>query len=135
MVKVGINGFGRIGRLDFRIGLLKHSGNIEFAAINTSGSMDTAGWAHLVNYDTTYRKFEKEIKNEEIRKPEEITDADSEIGKLIVDGARIPVLAQKEPEKILWSKYGVDVVIESTGHFTTREDAMKHAKGGAKRVV
>src|SRR5260221_7748948 len=119
MIKVGINGFGRIGRLAFRVGLLKHAGNIEFAAINTSGSMDTAGWAHLVNYDTTYRKFEKEVKFEELKKPDEATDSDPQIGVLIIGGSRIPVLAQKDPEKIPWSKYGVDVVIESTGKFVT----------------
>src|SRR5260221_45032 len=99
MVKVGINGFGRIGRLAFRVGLTKQSGNIEFAAINTSGSMDIAGWAHLVNYDTTYRKFEKEVKFEEIKKPDAATDDDPQIGLLIVDGIKIPVLAQKDPEK------------------------------------
>ncbi len=135
MVKVGINGFGRIGRLSFRIGLLKHSRELEFVCINTSGSMPTSGWAHLTNYDTTYRKFEKEIKSEEVKKIEEVSDEDSQIGNLMVSGERIPVLAQRDPEKIPWSKYGVDVVIESTGKFITAEDAMKHAKGGAKRVV
>lgn len=135
MVKVGINGFGRVGRLAFRIGLLKHSGELEFSAINTSGSMPTASWAHLTNYDTTYRKFEKEIRAEELKKPEEVTDEDPQIGNLLVEGQRIPVLAQKDPEKIPWSHYGVDVVIESTGRFITQEDAKKHAKGGAKRVV
>ncbi|OGM69667.1 type I glyceraldehyde-3-phosphate dehydrogenase [Candidatus Woesebacteria bacterium RIFCSPLOWO2_01_FULL_44_14] len=127
-VVVGINGFGRIGRIAFRIALTKHADQIEFGAINTSGSMDTAGWAHLTNYDTVYRKFEKEIKSEEV-------DAPPQIGNLLVEGKEIPVLAEREPEKIPWSKYGVDVVIESTGRFTTEEDAQKHALGGAKRVV
>jgi glyceraldehyde 3-phosphate dehydrogenase len=135
MVKVGINGFGRIGRIAFRIGLLKYSGELEFAAINTSGSMETVGWAHLVNYDTTYRKFEKEVKSDEVKKPEEVTDEDPQIGNLIVDGKKIPVLAQKEPAKIPWAKFGVDVVIESTGKFTTADDAKRHALGGAKIVV
>src|SRR3972149_12211141 len=135
MVKVGINGFGRIGRLAFRVGLLKHESEIEFTAINTSGSMETAGWAHLTNYDTTYRKFEKEVKSEELKSPEEVSDEDPQIGNLIVNGKKIPVLAQKDPAKIPWGKYGVDVVIESTGRFTTEEDAKKHAIGGAKRVV
>lgn len=108
---------------------------MEFTAINTSGSMPTAGWAHLVNYDSTYRKFEKEVKFEELKDPKEVTDEDPQIGNIIVEGMKIPVLAQKDPEKIPWSKYGVDVVIESTGRFTSEEDAKKHAKGGAKRVV
>ncbi len=135
MIKVGINGFGRIGRLSFRVGTLKHPNEIEFVAINTSGSMPTSGWAHLVNYDTTYRKFEKEVTFEELKKPEEVTDDDPQIGNLIVDNKKIPVLAQKDPAKIPWGKYGVEVVIEATGKFTTEEDAKKHAIGGAKRVV
>ena len=137
MVKVGINGFGRIGRLAFRIGLLKHSDEIEFAAINTSGSMPASGWAHLTNYDTMYRKFEYEVKAEELKKPDEATDQDMQIGNLLVSekNLKIPVLAQKDPAKIPWAKYGVDIVIESTEHFTDEEGAKKHAVGGAKRVV
>ena len=135
MIKVGINGFGRIGRIALRIGLLKHSQEIDFAAINTSGSMDTAGWAHLVNYDSVYRKFSKEVKFEEIKKPADAHDSDPQIGNLLVDGKKSPVLAQKDPSKIPWSKYKVEVVIESTGKFTSEEDAKKHAVGGAKRVV
>ena len=137
MVKVGINGFGRIGRIAFRIGVLKHADELQFAAINTSGSMNTAGWAHLTNYDTMYRKFEFEVKSEETKKPEEVTDEDPQIGNLMISekNVKVPVLAQKDPAKIPWAKYGVDVVIESTGHFTDEEGAKKHAIGGAKRVV
>ena len=143
MVKVGINGFGRIGRIAFRIGILKHSNELTFTVINTSGSMEVSGWAHLVNYDTAYGKFEKEVKAEEVKKPKEAThstssgqaDEDPQVGNLIVEGKKIPVLAQKDPSKIPWGKYGAEVVIESTGKFTTEEDAKKHALGGAKRVV
>lgn len=135
MIKVGINGFGRIGRIAFRIGILKHANEVEFAAVNTSGSMETLGWAHLVNYDTIYRKFEKQVQAEETKKPEEVTDEDPQIGNLLIDGKKVPVLAQKDPAKIPWGKYNVDVVIESTGRFTTEEDAKKHAVGGAKRVI
>jgi glyceraldehyde 3-phosphate dehydrogenase len=137
MVKVGINGFGRIGRIAFRIGLLKHSDEIEFAAINTSGSMNTAGWAQLTNYDTMYRKFEYLVKATETQSPDKVTDEDPKIGELTVSekNIRVPVLAQKDPAKIPWGKYGVDVVIEATGHFTDEEGAKKHAVGGAKRVV
>src|SRR4030042_3498714 len=135
MVKVGINGFGRIGRIAFRIWLLKHSSSMEITAINTSGSMPVSGWAHLVNYDTMYRKFEKEVKFEETKDPKEITDEDPLIGYLKVEGKKIPVLAQRDPAKIPWAKYQVEVVIEATGKFTTEEDAKKHAVGGAKRVI
>lgn len=135
MTKIGINGFGRIGRLAFRVGVLKHLNQLEFGAINTSGSMDTEGWAHLVNYDTVYRKFEKHIKAESVKPAKEATDEDPLIGYLIFDDRKVPVLAQRDPEKIPWGKYGVEVVIESTGKFTTEEDAKMHAVGGAKRVV
>jgi glyceraldehyde 3-phosphate dehydrogenase len=137
MLKVGINGFGRIGRLAFRIGLAKHLDTIQFAAINTSGSMNVEGWAHLVNYDTMYRKFEYEILSEQLKDSKEASDSDPLIGNLKVSGKDItvPVLAQRDPEKIPWRKYEVDVVIESTGKFTTEDDAKKHAKAGAKRVV
>lgn len=135
MVKVGINGFGRIGRLSFRVALLKHTQDLEIAAINTSGSINTAGWAYLANYDTSYGKFAKHVVAEEVKDPKEVTDEDPLIGYLHVEGSKIPVLAQKNPEKIPWGKYGVDIVIESTGRFTTEEDAKKHARGGAKRVI
>ena len=135
MLKVGINGFGRIGRIAFRIGILKHSSEIEFAAINTSGSMEASGWAHLVNHDTMYRRFEKEVKAEELKKAEAATDDDPQIGNLLVDGKKVPLLAQKDPAKIPWGKYGADVVIESTGKFVTAEDAKKHSVGGAKVVI
>lgn len=136
-IKVGINGFGRIGRLAFRIGVLKHLDEIEFVAINTSGSMDVSGWAHLVNYDTMYRTFQYRIQGTNLKDPKEATDEDPLIGELMVSerNIKIPVLAQRDPEKIPWGKYGVDVVIESTGVFTKEEDAKKHAIGGAKKVV
>ena len=137
MVKVGINGFGRIGRLAFRIGLSKHADSLLFTAINTSGSMNVDGWAHLVNYDTMYRKFEYEILSEQLKDAKQATDEEPLIGSLKLSGKdiTIPVLAQKDPTKIPWKDYNVDVVIESTGRFTTEEDAKKHALGGAKRVV
>lgn len=123
MVKVGINGFGRIGRLAFRIGVLKHLDELTFSAINTSGSMPPSGWAQLVNFDTMYRKFEYEVKANEnsISIPER--------------GISVPILEEKDPAKIPWSDYGVEVVIEATGKFTSEEDAKKHALGGAKRVI
>ncbi|MFA6501341.1 MAG: glyceraldehyde 3-phosphate dehydrogenase NAD-binding domain-containing protein, partial [Parachlamydiales bacterium] len=131
MVKVGINGFGRIGRLAFRIGVSKHLDEISFGAINTSGSMPASGWAHLTNYDTMYRKFENEVVADESTKSDEI------IGNLKIPerNVDVPLLAQKDPSLIPWGKYGVDVVIEATGKFTSEEDAKKHAIGGAKRVI
>ncbi|OGM21980.1 type I glyceraldehyde-3-phosphate dehydrogenase [Candidatus Woesebacteria bacterium RIFCSPHIGHO2_01_FULL_38_9b] len=137
MVKVGINGFGRIGRIAFRIWLLKHTDVLDISAINTSGSMNIEGWAHLTNYDTMYRQFEFKVKSERLKDANQATDEDPLIGYLLIGekDKKIPVLAQKDPAKIPWGKYGVDVVIESTGRFTSEEDAKKHAVGGAKRVV
>ncbi len=137
MVKVAINGFGRIGRLAFRVGLLKHHNELEFVAINTSGSMEIENWAHLVNVDTTYRKFEIEVKSEKVRDAKDATDADPLIGYLVVDSMKlkIPVLAQKDPAKLPWTKYGVEVVLECTGKFTDELGAAKHATAGAKHVI
>lgn len=137
MVKVAVNGFGRIGRLAFRVGLSRHHNEMEFVAINTSGSMEVEGWCHLVNQDTTYRRFEIEIESEKIKAAKEATDEDPLIGYLVVKsmGLKIPVLAQKDPEKLPWAKYGVDVVMECTGKFTDETGALKHAKAGAKKVV
>jgi glyceraldehyde 3-phosphate dehydrogenase len=123
MIRVAINGFGRIGRISFRVGVIKHANEIDFVAVNTSGSMNVAGWAHLVNYDTMYRKFEKEIKNEEVKDAKDVTDEDPLIGYFKYEGKKVAVLAQREPEKIPWKDYDVDVVIESTGRFTSEEDA------------
>lgn len=131
MVTIGINGFGRIGRLAFRIIVSSHLDEIKIGAINTSGSMPVSGWAQLTNYDTMYRKYEHDVIGDESSKTEEVV-GNLKISERNID---IPILAQKDPSLIPWSKYGVDLVIESTGKFTTEEDARKHAVGGAKRVI
>ncbi len=137
MVTIGVNGFGRIGRLAFRIGVSKHLDEIKFGAINTSGSMDASGWAHLTNFDTMYRKFEYEVHSTEYTENPPAGGEDTKIGTLTIPerNVDVPLLAQKDPALIPWSKYGVDVVIEATGHFTDEEGAKKHAIGGAKRVI
>src|SRR3989344_2417966 len=123
MIKVAINGFGRIGRLAARIILTKFHNQIELVAINTSGSMETAGWCHLFMNDTTYRRFELQV----------TSDKDN----LIVEsmGLKIPVLAQRDPELLPWKDLNVDVVLECTGKFTDELGALKHAKAGAKHVI
>src|SRR3972149_6543221 len=137
MVEVAINGFGRIGRLAFRIALLKHANEMKIVAVNTSGSMEVEGWCHLLNQDTTYRKFEIEVTPERVRSVKEATEADPLIGYLVVPGMglKVPVLAQKDPEKLPGKKYEVEVVMECTGRFTDESGAAKHAKAGAKKVV
>lgn len=137
MVRVAINGFGRIGRSAFRVWLSRHDlhQEVEIAGINTSGSMDTAGWAHLVKYDSNYGVLNEDFNFEAVRGPKETTDEDSLIGYFHAVGKKIPVFAQRDPEKLPWGEHNIDVVIESTGVFTTSELASKHVKAGARRVV
>ena len=135
MVKIGINGFGRIGRLAYRIATTKHADEMEITAINTSGSMDVGAWAHLIKYDSQYRKFEKEVLFEGTQPAKEATDENPLIGSISVDGKQTKIFAQRDPEKIPWGAHDIDVVIESTGVFRDEEGAKKHAKAGAKRVV
>lgn len=134
-VKLAINGFGRIGRLAYRAAILHHKDEVDIVAVNTSGSMDVDGWAHLVKYDTTYRMFPGEISFEKTKEAREATDEDPRIGTITTLGKTSLVLAQRDPEKLPWAKLGVDVVIESTGVFVDETGAKKHAKAGAKRVV
>ena len=130
-----INGFGRIGRLAARAWWQFHQEKIELAAINTSGSMDLAGWAHLLKYDTTYRQIQADVRIEEDKKAKDATDNDPFLGNLVLGHHKIPVLAQRDPSKIPWHKYGGEVVIESTGHFTSEAKAKAHLQGGALQVV
>jgi glyceraldehyde 3-phosphate dehydrogenase len=116
-IKVAINGFGRIGRISLRIMLDKPE--IEVVAINDL--TDTRTLAHLFKYDSVHRAF-----------PGTVTHDDQHI---IVNGKSIRVFAEKEPEKLSWKELGIDIVIESTGKFTSREKAMKHIAAGAKRVI
>lgn len=130
MIKVAINGFGRIGRVAFRAALERYGDKIEVVAINTSGSMDIAGWAHLLKYDTVYGKLQRELGQTTDNKGQR-----DEIGTLIIDGKKIPVLAQKEPGKIPWGQYKPDVVLEATGVFLTSKDCQGHLTAGAKKVI
>lgn len=137
MIRVAINGFGRIGRSAFRVWLSRNDmhDQIEIAAINTSGSMDTSGWAHLVRYDSNYGVLGHEFSFESVRGPKEVSDSDPLIGYFYALGKQIPVTAQRDPEKLPWGEYHIDVVIESTGVFTTQDKAALHTKAGARRVL
>ena len=117
-VKVGINGFGRIGRNLFRAA--KASGaEIDFVGVNDL--VDNEMLAHLLRYDSVLGPYKGEV----------------EVGKngLVVDGDELKVFSEKDPAKLPWSGVGADVVIESTGLFTKREDASKHLDAGAKKVI
>jgi glyceraldehyde 3-phosphate dehydrogenase len=132
MMKVSINGFGRIGRVTLRAILTKYQDKVKIVAVNTSGSMDIDGWAHLFEYDSVYGKFKGKIDIEHRTKNIEHSD---EIGVLIINNQRIPFLAEREPVKIPWKKYSVDIVIESTGIFRSRKEAAAHLEAGAKKVI
>ena len=118
-IKVAINGFGRIGRSAFKVALEFHSNDLEIVAINDLTEPKVL--AHLLKYDTAYGAWDKEI------------SADDK--NLIVDGKQIPVIAEKEPTKLPWKDFGVDVVIESTGRFTDEEGMKQHLVAGAHKVV
>jgi glyceraldehyde 3-phosphate dehydrogenase len=117
-VRVGINGFGRIGRNVFRAGLAADA-DIEWVAVNDI--TDNATLAHLLRYDTAYGRY-----------PGTVESNDEGI---VVDGKPVKVLAERDPAQLPWADLGVDVVLESTGLFTKRDDAAKHLEAGAKKVV
>jgi glyceraldehyde-3-phosphate dehydrogenase type I len=137
MIRAAINGFGRIGRTALRAFLDRPDlhDQLDIVVINTSGSMDTKGWGHLLKYDTAYRRLPQELTVESLKSPKEVTDQDPLIGYFLVSGRKIPILAQKDPLKLPWQQYAVDVVIESTGVFRDEKGAGMHLTAGAKRVL
>lgn len=116
-VKVAINGFGRIGRLVFREALSRH--DIEIVAVNDLTDEKTL--AHLLKYDSVHGTYQQDVQFEE--------------GYLIVNGKRIKCLSEKEPEKLPWKDLNIDIVIESTGRFRTKDEVESHIKAGAKKVI
>lgn len=130
MVKIAINGYGRIGRVAHRIIIERFPSEAEVVAINAGSSTDIAGWMYLLKYDSVYGHLSKNIS---VRK-EESEDSDI-IGYLIIEDKEIPVYSQKDPTKLPWGQLGVDTVIESTGAFTKHEDLQKHVQAGAKSVI
>ena len=117
-IRVGINGFGRIGRNVFRAARGKEDG-IEIVAINDI--TDAATLAHLLRYDSVFGRYPGTVEVED--------------GQIVVDGTPVKVLAERDPSKLPWGDLGVDVVIESTGFFTERSAAAAHLAGGAKKVI
>jgi glyceraldehyde 3-phosphate dehydrogenase len=117
MIRVAINGFGRIGRLVFRIAH-KHK-NVEIVAVNDL--LDIENLRYLLKYDSMHKTFDADVK----------IDGND----LVVDGKKIIITAEKDPTKLPWKKLNVDYVVESTGLFTKIEDAKKHIVAGAKRVI
>jgi len=117
--KVGINGFGRIGRQVFKAIRDGYPDTLEVVAVNDIGDVNTM--AHLLKYDSNYGKFDGTV---------EVVD-----GGMKIDGKLVKVLAERDPANLPWGDLGVDIVVESTGFFTKREDAGKHIEAGAKKVI
>jgi glyceraldehyde 3-phosphate dehydrogenase len=118
-IRVGINGFGRIGRQALKAMLERHPDSIEVVALNDI--TDTATNAHLFKYDSTYGRYPGTVEARE--------------DSLVIDGRSVKVFAQRDPAQIPWGDLGVQLVIESTGLFTDAEKAASHLKGGAKKVI
>jgi glyceraldehyde 3-phosphate dehydrogenase len=118
-IRVGINGFGRIGRQVLKAMREKYRDDIDVVAFNDLGNLETM--AHLFRYDSNYGRYPGTV---EVRN-----------GNLIVDGDEIKALAERDPAKLPWGDLGVDIVVESTGIFTDKESASKHIQGGAKKVI
>jgi glyceraldehyde 3-phosphate dehydrogenase len=116
-VKIGINGFGRIGRNVFRAAL--KNPNIEVVAVNDLTDANTL--AHLLKYDSVHGKLDAEVSVNG--------------NNIVVNGKEIVVKAERDPAQLAWNELGVDIVVESTGRFTNREDAAKHLEAGAKKVI
>jgi glyceraldehyde 3-phosphate dehydrogenase len=117
--KVGINGFGRIGRQVFRTITERHTNTLEVVAINDLGNAKTN--AHLFKYDSTYGVYPGSV---------EVSGND-----LVINGKNVQVFSERDPANLQWGSVGVDIVIESTGIFTDAEKASGHLKGGAKKVI
>jgi glyceraldehyde 3-phosphate dehydrogenase len=118
-IRVGINGFGRIGRQVVRAAKLQRIADLDFVAVNDL--TDTKTLAHLFKYDSVHRTYKGDV-----------TAGD---GSISIDGDEMKVLAEKEPSKLPWKDLGVDIVLESTGRFTDASAAKKHIDAGAKKVV
>ena len=119
MIKVGINGFGRIGRMVFRAAVENFGKDIEVVAINDLLEPDYL--AYMLKYDSVHGHFGGDVKVEG--------------SKMIVNGKAIRLTAEKDPANLKWNEVGVDVVVESTGFFLTDETARKHITAGAKKVI
>src|SRR5919199_4362123 len=118
-IRVGINGFGRIGRQVLRAAKLQGVADLDFVAVNDI--TDTKTLAHLFKYDSVHRTY-----------PGRVEAGSSSI---CIDGDDLQVLSEKDPAALPWKDLGVDVVLESTGRFTKAEDARKHITAGAKKVI
>jgi len=137
MVRIAINGYGRIGRVAHRIIIEKFSDEIEVVAINAGKSTDLKGWMYLLKYDTNYgplmnHKFSIITAQE---KPLNVQSEAEFLGWLVVDSKEIAIFADRKPENLPWAAMNIDSVIESTGAFTEYDELKLHINAGAKSVI
>ena len=132
MIRIAINGFGRIGRQAFKVWFEKHREEAQIVAVNDL--TDANVLAHLLKYDSVYGAWNQKVEGTEGSEGAEGTEG-KQVGTLKIEDVEVKVFATKEPEKLPWKELGIDVVIESTGRFTKKEDAGKHIAAGAKKVV
>ena len=118
-IRVGINGFGRIGRQVLRAAKQQGVADIEFVGVNDL--TDTKTLAHLFKYDSVHRTYQGDVSTEN--------------GSIVIDGTEVRVFAEKDPANLKWKDLGVDIVLESTGKFTSADGARKHIDAGAKKVI
>ena len=118
-IKVGINGFGRIGRMVFRAAIENFADDIEIVGINDL--LEPEYLAYMLKYDSVHGRFKGDVAVEE--------------GALVVNGKKIRITAEKDPANLKWDEVAADVVVESTGFFLTEETAAAHIKAGAKKVI
>ncbi|OGH21447.1 MAG: type I glyceraldehyde-3-phosphate dehydrogenase [Candidatus Levybacteria bacterium RIFCSPLOWO2_01_FULL_38_13] len=137
MIRVAINGYGRIGRVAHRVILEKYLSEIDVVAINAGSSTDIKGWMYLLKYDSSYGPLSSEfrVQSSELNDSEKTGILKDCIGYLIINDKEIPVFSQKDPSLLPWKDLNVDVVIESTGAFTKEEKLKHHLDAGAKSVV
>jgi len=133
MIKVAVNGFGRIGRTAFKVWFDKHHDEMQIVAVNDI--VDAKTLAHLLKYDSNYGVWNRKVTAENIIEDVKVAEPGQKVGKIVVDGVAIPTFATKEPEKLPWLNLKVDVVIECTGKFTDEEGMKKHLTAGASRVI
>jgi glyceraldehyde 3-phosphate dehydrogenase len=133
MVRVAINGYGRIGRVAHRVILERYIQDVEIVAINAGKSTDIKGWMYLLKYDTSYGPiYSMDVSYQEKEENPALKDL---IGYLMIDNKKIPVISQKDATLLPWKDLNVDVVIESTGHLETEEKLKAHLTSGAKAVI
>lgn len=133
MIRVAINGFGRIGRSAFKVYFEKHRKSINVVAINDL--VDAKTLAHLLNFDSVYGKWNYQVSGINLVDDLKSIAVGEQVGKLVLEKQEIATFSARDPANLPWGQLKVDVVIESTGRFTKLEEAAKHVTAGAKKVV